>query len=89
MIETFNILHKNSSPQIEAKIRHRENTRYEMRSNAKGDLHIIDRPKKSCVGFTYIAGKLWNMLPEDIRKIEMEDPFKSRIKTWVRESIPS
>ena len=47
-----------------------------MRSNEKGDLHIIDKPKKSCVGFTYIAGKLWNMLPEGIRKIENEDPSK-------------
>ena len=30
LIETFNILKKNSSPQIEEKIRHRENPRYDM-----------------------------------------------------------
>ena len=59
-----------------------------MRSNAKGDLHIIDKPKKSSVGFTYIAGKLWNKLPEEIRKIKIEDSFKSKAKSWIRENIP-
>ena len=29
----------------------------------KGDLHIIEKLKKGSIGFTYIAGKLWNMLP--------------------------
>ena len=53
-----------------------------MRSNAKADLHIIDKPKKSCIGFTYISGKLWNMLPEDHRNIEDSDQFKTKIKPW-------
>ena len=88
MIETFNILKKNSSPQIEEKIRPRDNTRYNMRSNGKGDLHIIDKPLKSCTGFTYMAGKLWNLLPDEIRTCE-EDPFKEKIKAWIEENIPS
>ena len=49
LLETFNILVKNSSPQIKEKIKHRENTRYDMRSNEKGDLNVIEKPKKSCV----------------------------------------
>ena len=89
LIETFNILNNNSSPQIEQKIRHRENPRYNMRSNEKGELHIIDRPLKSCTGFTYIAGKIWNMLPEEVRRIPEADPFKLKIKAWIEESIPS
>ena len=88
LIETFNILKKNSSPQIEEKIRPRDNTRYNMRSNGKGNLHIIDKPLKSCTGFTYMAGKLWNLLPEEIRTYS-EDPFKVKIKAWIKENIPS
>ena len=82
---------ENSSPQIEEKIKikPRDNTRYNMRSNGKGDLHIIDKPLKSCTGFTYMAGKLWNLLPEDVRRISEADPFKMRIKAWVDENIPS
>ena len=60
-----------------------------MRSNYKGDLHVINKPLKSCTGFTYIAGKLWNMLPEDVRRIPEPDPFKLQIKAWIKESIPS
>ena len=89
LIETFNILNNKSSPQIEEKIRPRENTRYNMRSNAKGELHIIDKPLKSCTGFTYMAGKLWNLLPDEIRRISKPDPFKIRIKAWISETIPS
>ena len=89
LIETFNILNRNSSPQIEEKIRPRINTRYNMRSNDKGELHIIDKPLKSCTGFTYMAGKLWNLLPEEVRRISEPDPFKVKIKAWIEESIPS
>ena len=89
LIETFNILNNNSSPQIEEKIRPRENARYNMRSNGKGELYIIDKPLKSCTGFTYMAGKLWNLLPEEIRRTAETDPFKLKIKAWIKESIPS
>ena len=89
LIETFNILHKNASPQIEEKIRPRDNTRYNMRSNGKGELYIIDKPLKSCTGFTYMAGKLCNLLPEEFRKITDPDPFKLKIKSWIGENIPS
>ena len=83
------ILNLNSSPQIEEKIRPRENTRYNMRSNDKRGLHIINKPLKSCTGFTYMAAKLWNLLPEEIRKTTEPDPFKMKIKPWINENIPS
>ena len=89
LLETFNILNNDSSPQIEDKIKPRENTRYEMRSNGKGDLHTIDKPLKSCMGFTYISGKLWNMLPNEHRLVSEPESFKLRIKAWIEENIPS
>ena len=60
-----------------------------MRSNNREELYIIDKPLKSCTGFTYMAGKLWNLLPENIRIISEPDPFKIRIKAWIDENIPS
>ena len=88
LLETFNILKKNSSPQIEAKIRPKENINYQMRSFKKGDLKIIDKPKKTCLGFTYVSAKLWNMLPEDIRKSDKPGQFKAKIKSWITAVIP-
>ena len=89
LLETFNILKKNSSPQIEAKIRPKENLNYRMRSFKKGDLNIIDKPKKTCLGFTYVSAKLWNMLPEDIRKSDKPGQFKAKIKSWITAVIPA
>ena len=88
LLETFNILRNNSSPQIEEKIKPRENARYQMRSSTRGDLHVIEKPKKSCLGFTYTSAKLWNMLPQEIRNQEKIDPFKSEIKKWISKNIP-
>ena len=83
LVETYNILKKNSSPQIEDRIKTRKNTRYDTRSKEKGDLNIIAKPNKNCIGFTYTSAKLWNMLPEEFRKISNPKSFKSKIKDWV------
>ena len=88
LLETFNILKKNSSPQIEEKIKPRERSNYNMRSFKKGNLNVIEKPKKSCMGFTYISAKVWNLLPEEIRVEEKADPFKSKIKEWIANNIP-
>ena len=88
LLETFNILKKNSSPQIEAKIRPKESVNYHMRSFKKGDLTIIEKPKKNSLGFTYISAKLWNMLTEEIRQTDNPGPFKSKIKAWIAANIP-
>ena len=87
-METFNILKKNSSPQIEEKIKPRERSNYHMRSFKKGNLNVIEKPKKSCMGFTYISAKVWNLLPEEIRLEEKAKPFKSKIKEWIGTNIP-
>ena len=57
-----------------------------MRSKEKGDLNIIAKPNKNCIGFTYTSAKLWNMLPDELRKISNQQSFKSKIKEWVVES---
>ena len=88
LLETFNILKKNSSPQIEEKIKPRERSNYHMRSFKKGNLNVIEKPKKNCMGFTYISAKVWNLLPEEIRVEEKADPFKSKIKEWIAANIP-
>ena len=59
-----------------------------MRSSKRGDLNVIDKPKKSCLGFTYISAKLWNMLPQEIRNQDKIHLFKSEIKKWISKNIP-
>ena len=89
LLETFNILKKNSSPQIEEKIRPQEISNYHMRSFKRGDLNIIAKPKKNCLGFTYYSSKVWNMLPEEVRKTDNPGSFKSKIKAWITANIPA
>ena len=89
LLETFNILKRNSSPQIEERIKPKQRGNFQSRGFKRGDLNVIEKPKKNCVGFTYISAKLWNMLPEDIRNQEIADTFKLQIKSWILKTIPS
>ena len=88
LLETFNILNKNSSPQIEHKIKPKSNNYIHTRSSERKDLNVINKPKKNCIGFTYISAKLWNMLPVQIRDLKSPDPFKAAIKSWIPSNIP-
>ena len=88
LLETFNILNKNSSPQIEHKIKPKSNNYIHTRSSERKDLNVINKPKKNCIGFTYISAKLWNMLPVQIRDQKSPDPFKAAIKSWIPSNIP-
>ena len=88
LLETFNILNKNSSPQIEEKIKPKGKSHYHTRSSERKDLNVMNKPKKNCIGFTYISAKLWNMLPVQIRDQKSPDPFKAAIKSWIPSNIP-
>ena len=88
LLETFNILNKNSSPQIEDKIKPKGKSHYHTRSSERKDLNVMNKPKKNCIGFTYISAKLWNMLPVQIRDQKSPEPFKAAIKSWIPSNIP-
>ena len=41
------------------------------------------------MGFTYNGAKLFNMLPPQTREIKDPNTFKTMMKNWIWENIPS
>ena len=48
-----------------------------------------EKPSKKCTGFSYSGAKLFNILPGDIKKCSNQNKFKSMIKEWIWQEIPS
>ena len=49
----------------------------------------VFKPKLKCMGFTYNGAKLFNMLPPQTREIKHPNAFKTEMKNWIWENIPS
>ena len=88
-MEMFNVIRKSSAETIKEKLVLEDNPRYELRNRNKGQVKVPVRPNKKCMGFSYTGSKLFNFLPVDIRLAKTSSQFKSRLKTWIWENIPS
>ena len=88
LIETYNIMKKSASEQLQGKWSDLREKKYSLRSVASNDLKIPERPTKSCIGFSYTGAKLYNMLPMNIRESLNPTTFKSLTKKWIWEKIP-
>ena len=88
LLEAHNIVINASSEQIREKCMKRQ-TVYPLRSNANNMLKVPEAPKKKATGFTYLASKLYNTLPNRIRESRTMDGYKKEIKTWIWTNIPS
>ena len=88
LIETYNIIEKSSSEKIRTKIVSAQEKAYHLRSGANRDLRVPAKPRLNCQGFSYCATKLYNKLPTEIRNAN-ENFFKSSVKAWIWENIPS
>ena len=53
------------------------------------NLKVPEKPKLKCMGFTYNGAKLFNMLPPQTREIKDPNTFKTVMKNWIWENIPS
>ena len=62
---------------------------YSLRSIAKNDLKIPEKPVPKCIGFTYCGAKLYNMLPRNIRETLNPSTFKNLTKDWIWKNVPS
>ena len=87
IIETYNVVVKDSSKQLKEKMLP-EQDRYFLRSTENGDLKIPIKPKSSCTGFTYFGPKIWKELPKQIKEAKSYSSFKQKVKSWVWETIP-
>ena len=54
-----------------------------------GPVKVPDRPNKKWKGFSYTGSNFFDFLPEEIRLAKTSSQFKSRLKTWIWENIPS
>ena len=87
ILETFNIIKKSSSDQMNVKYKHKDH--HSKRSTAKNDLKVPERTKKNCTGFSYNGAKLFNMLPSIVKESENQANFKIMVKDWIWKNIPS
>ena len=53
------------------------------------DLKVPEKPKLKCMGYTYNGAKLFNMLPPQMRETKDTNTFKTMVKNWIWENIPS
>ena len=89
ILEAYNVIRNSSSECIKRKWEYKHGNRYLLRSESTNDLTIPVKPISKCVGFTYNGAKLFNKLPMHIKKTLNPTSFKSQIKSWIWENIPS
>ena len=89
LIEAYNIVRNSSSEEIKRKWTKENDNTYTLRSNSNCDQKIPPKPKAKSLGFSYNGSKLFNKLPPSLKKAETLKLFKSLVKTWIWENIPS
>ena len=87
-IEMFNIINNKSSESLHEQMK-LESRGYGLRGLDDGKVKVPEKGKKSCNGFHYMGPKLWNFLPKHIRKTNIRNIFKEKLKDFIWESIPS
>ena len=88
LLEAYNVMSHLSSEQIKMKWTIIEK-KYALRSITNKNLKVPEKPKLKCMGFTYNGAKLFNMLPPQTREIKDPKTFKTMMKNWIWENIPS
>ena len=80
LLESYNIMRFSASEQIQMKWTENNHKIYSLRSIAKNELKIPEKPVPKCIGFTYCGAKLYNMLPRNIRETLNPSTFKNLTK---------
>ena len=88
LLKAYNVMNHLSSEQIKMKWTIIEK-KYALRSITNKNLKVPEKPKLKCEGFTYNGAKLFNMLPPQTREIKDPNTFKTMVKNWIWENIPS
>ena len=86
LLEAHNVIKNKSSEQILSKWVKSEQ-KYDFRSS--NDLKVPKQPKVNCTGFAYNGSKVFNSLPRNIKETLNSVSFKTLIKKWIWENIPS
>ena len=89
LMEAYNVVRKSSSEQVKEKWEYRNGQSYSLRRKDNSELRVPERVRVKCTGFTYHGAKLFNLLPTEIRNCTNQDTFKTSVKTWIWDHIPS
>ena len=85
ILDTYNIIHYSSCEELRAKFTTSiSKSLLQTRSEARGDLLVPKVEKKSCVGFSYFAARLWNCLSTSTRSLNSDKDFKMAVKERIR-----
>ena len=89
ILETFNIMRRLSSEQIQIKCSGLNDKKYCFRSNTNNDLRVPNKPNMDLDLPIVCTAKLFNMLPMHLRETENPITFKTMTKHWILENISS
>ena len=89
LLEAFNIINHGSSETIQKKWKPNETRKYPLRKERKENVKVHVPEHVSCHGFTLHGARLWNHLPLEIQELKNPNSFKSSIKEFIWDRIPS
>ena len=89
LMEAFNIIRKSSAENVKSKWENTHGKKYPLRSFDNEDQRVPEKGRIDCTGFSYHGAKLFNMLPNEIKKCTITESFKNLVKSWIWENIPS
>ena len=89
LLEAYNVIQNSSSEQIRFKWENYHENKYSFRNRTKNDPRIPDKRMKTCIGFSYNDAKRLSNLPSNVKETSNPSIFKSMIKNWIWENIPS
>ena len=86
-IETFKVLHGLSPPLLNEVFVER-NCNYNLRGNNFLNRRRVDSVRYGKESVSFLAPKIWDILPKEIKNSETLNAFKSKIKNWVPQECP-
>ena len=87
LLKAYNIIHHGSSEAIQKN--GNKKSQDPLTKGRQNQVKIHVPVNTSCQGFTFYGAKLWNQLPLEIRDIKNPDTFKTAVKKYIWDYIPS
>ena len=86
-IETFKVLHGLSPPLLNEVFVER-NCNYNLRGNNFLNRRRVNSVRYGTESVSFLAPKIWDILPKEIKNSETLNAFKAKIKNWVPQECP-
>ena len=86
-IEIYKIKNNMSTP-IMSELFEKRNLNYNLRSQTDFSLHSVNTVVYGLKSLKYFAGKVWSIVPFEIRNARSLEEFSAKIKSWRPENCP-